>query len=261
MATSLSGIVIAMLHPWKLEKGISMLGNAVLTSPADRGSLPVLSEEIRSVLGSLGVSGRRIRLSKGSMISFQHGRQAGLHLLRDGRMKTLRFSEEGRVMILDLLDSGDVFGEMSLVAYDDDREGEATYAEALEDAEIETFSRFVMERALQGRPSLALAIARLVGDRRRRVEKRLETHVFRKVPARLAVLLLDLADRFGKPGAQGTELDIPLSQQDLGNLIGASREIVSLTLSEFRRRGAVSTVGRRMALNESRLRRELRAGA
>jgi CRP-like cAMP-binding protein len=47
-----------------------------------------------------------------------------------------------------------------------------------------------------------------------------------------------------------------LSQQDLGNLIGASREIVSLTLSEFRRREAVSMLGRRILVYESKLRRE-----
>jgi CRP-like cAMP-binding protein len=229
-----------------------MLVNAVQTSPADAGPL---SEEIRAALGALGMSGRKTRLAKGSMVSFQQGAQAGLHLLLDGRMKTLRFSEEGRVMILELLDSGDVFGEMSLVG-----EGnEATYAEALEEVEIETIPRFAVERALRGRPALALSIARLMGDRRSRLERRLETYVFWKVPARLAHLLLDLAERFGKPGPNGIELDIALSQQDMGNLIGASREIVSLTLSDFRRRGVISTVGRRMAVNEARLRQELRA--
>ncbi len=235
-----------------------MLGNAVLTIPTDRCTPSDLSEEIRSALASLGVTGRRTRLSKGSMVPFQQGAHSGLHLLLDGRMKALRFSEEGRVIILELLDSGDVFGEMSLVAVDDDG-GEATYAEALEEVEIETIPRFVMDRALRGRPALALSIARLMAGRRSRLERRLETYFFWKVPARLAHLLLELAERFGKPGAEGTELDIPLSQQDLGNFIGASREIVSLTLSELRRRGAISSVGRRMAVNESRLRHELRA--
>ncbi len=51
-------------------------------------------------------------------------------------------------------------------------------------------------------------------------------------------------------------LDIPLSQQDLGNLIGASREIVSLTLSELRRRGVVSMLGRRIVIDPNKLRLE-----
>jgi CRP/FNR family transcriptional regulator len=171
-------------------------------------------------------------------------------------MKTLRFSEDGRVMILDLLDTGELFGEMALMA----EEGtEPTYAEALEDVEIELYPRFALEGALRGRPAMALGIARLMAARRKRLERRLETQVFQRVPVRLACLLLELAERFGAPEGRGTVLDIALSQQDLGNLIGASREIVSLTLSEFRRREAVSMLGRRIVVNEQRLRRETAA--
>jgi len=217
--------------------------------------VPSLSQEIRASLDSLGIAGRRFRLSKGSMVSLhEEGARSGLHLLLGGRMKTLRFSEDGRVMILDLLATGEVFGEMALVA----EEGtEPTYAEALEEVEIETYPRFALEGALRGRPGMALGIARLMAARRRRIERRLETQVFQRVPVRLASLLLELAGRFGEPEERGLVLDIPLSQQDLGNLIGASREIVSLTLSEFRRREAVSMLGRRIVVNEARLRREV----
>lgn len=216
--------------------------------------VPSCSQEIRAALDSLGIGGKCFRLSKGSMVSLhEDGARSGLHLLLGGRMKTMRFSEDGRVMILDLLDTGEVFGEMALVA----EEGtEPTYAEALEEVEIETFPRFALDGVLRGRSALALGIARLMAARRKRLERRLETHVFQRVPVRLASLLLELAERFGEPQERGTVVDIPLSQQDLGNLIGASREIVSLTLSEFRRREAVSMLGRRIVVHESKLRRE-----
>ncbi|MGH9390314.1 MAG: Crp/Fnr family transcriptional regulator [Vicinamibacteria bacterium] len=217
--------------------------------------MPSYSQEIRTALDSLGIGGRCFRLSKGSMVSLhEEGARSGLHFLLGGRMKTLRFSEDGRVMILDLLDTGEVFGEMALVA-----EGgtEPTYAEALEEVEIETFPRFALDGVLRGRTALALGIARLMAARRKQLERRLETQVFQRVPVRLASLLLELAERFGGPEEGGTVVDIPLSQQDLGNLIGASREIVSLTLSEFRRRAAVSMLGRRIVIHESKLRREV----
>ena len=216
--------------------------------------VPSCSQEIRAALDSLGMDARCFRLSKGSMVSLhEEGARSGLHLLLGGRMKTLRFSEDGRVMILDLLDTGEVFGEMALVA----QEGtEPTYAEALEDVEIETFPRFALDGVLRGRSALALGVARLMAARRKRLERRLENQVFQRVPVRLACLLLELADRFGEPAEEGTVVDISLSQQDLGNLIGASREIVSLTLSEFRRRAAVSMLGRRIVVHEPKLRRE-----
>jgi CRP-like cAMP-binding protein len=215
-------------------------------------------EEIRSALASVGGTGRRSRLSKGSMVSLQGGLEGhgGLHFLLEGRMKTLRFSRDGRVMILDLLSAGDVFGEMSLVP---DGRGEPTYAEALEDVEVETIPALLVERVLGARPALALAMTRLMGARRSGLERRLEDQIFEKVPARLGRLLLELAERFGVPSAGGTIVEIPLSQQDLGNLIGASREIVSLTLSALRRRGALSMAGRRIVVHEDALRREVTA--
>jgi CRP/FNR family transcriptional regulator, cyclic AMP receptor protein len=239
----------------KAPESVSMLRHAVLGSRSDGSPL---SEEICAALDAAGVSGRRTRLSKGTMVSLQQGPQGGLHLLIEGRMKLQRFTEEGRVVILELLDAGDLFGEMSLVGEDD---GESAYAEALEEVEIETFPQFAVDRVLRRHSTIALSIARLIGNRRNRLETRLLIYVFWKVHSRLAHLLLDLAERFGKPGTagtDGTEIDISLSQQDLGNLIGASREIVSLTLSEFRRRGSISMVGRRMVVNEAYLHRELR---
>lgn len=215
---------------------------------------PSLSQEIRASLDSLGIAGRRSRLSKGSMVSLHEDcARSGLHVLLGGRMKTLRFSEDGRVLILDLFATGEVFGEMALLT---EEATEPTYAQALEEVEIETYPRFALEGALRGRPGVALSIARLMAARRKRLERRLETQVFQRVPVRLASLLLELAERFGEPEARGLVLDIPLSQQDLGNLIGASREIVSLTLSEFRRREAISMLGRRIVVNGARLRRE-----
>lgn len=237
-----------------------MLASAVRPNAA---GTPSSSDEIRAILGQLGLRGRPARLGKGSMVSLHDGPHAGLHLLLRGRMKTTRFSTKGKVMILDLLDAGDVFGEMSIV---DELGSEPTFAEALQAVEIETIPRFTFERALNGRPALAIAVARLIGARRNRLERRLETQVSLRVPTRLAFLLLDLAERFGKavpsppaPSAGGPRrfvLDIPLSQQELGNLIGASREMVSLTLSEFRRRGAVSMVGRRIVIEPEKLRPE-----
>jgi CRP/FNR family transcriptional regulator len=178
---------------------------------------------------------------------------AGLHILLEGRMKTLRFSSEGRVIILELLDAGDVFGESSFV--NDDLTTPA-YAEALGEVEIESIPRFAVERALASRPPLAIGFARLMGARRGRLERRLEDYTFERVPERLVRLLLELADRFGEPAPRGTVLDISLSQQDLANLIGASREIVSLTLSELKRREAISMAGRRIVVHDRSLLRE-----
>ena len=132
-----------------------------------------------------------------------------------------------------------------------------SYIEALEESRLHTIPCLSFERLLTGRPGLALRVASLIGERCNQLERRLESQVFHRVPVRLASQLLELAERYGVPRSGGTLLALSLSQQDLGNWIGASREIVSLTLSEFKRKGLVSTEGRRLVLHEDALRREL----
>jgi CRP/FNR family transcriptional regulator len=173
-------------------------------------------------------------------------------------MKILRFSDEGRVILLELVESGGLFGELGCVSTPSSDRG-SSYAEALEDAIVYSIPFRMFERALAQRPTLAVGIANLLAQRCDELERRLEAHVFHKVPMRLVNQLLELAQRYGVEHDRGTLISLPLSQQDLGNLIGASREIVSLTLSELKRRGLVSSKGRRLIVREDELRAEIAA--
>lgn len=221
----------------------------------DSGPLS-LSSEILVTLTNLGHTPMALRVGRGDLISLEDGRGCGVHVLSGGRMKILRFSDEGRVILLDIVEPGGLFGELSFVP-EPSTEGGSRYAEALEDAVIYSIPFLMFERALRQRPSLAVGIAALLGQRCSKLERRLEAHVFHKVPTRLVNQLLELAERYGVEHERGTLIAIPLSQQDLGNIIGASREIVSLTLSDFKRRGLVSSKGRRLIVREAELRAEL----
>jgi CRP/FNR family transcriptional regulator len=215
-----------------------------------------LSGQILNGVSALGHTASPLRLERGELVCLQDGRGAGVHVLTRGRMKILRFSNEGRVMLLDLVEPGDVFGELACVA-GQPAEGGPSYAEALEDTTSYSVPRETFERLLRAQPDVALGVASLLGERCHKLERRLEAHVFYKVPTRLVTELLELARRYGVEHEGGTLLSIPLSQQDLGNLIGASREIVSLTLSELKKRGLVDSKGRRLVVYEDRLRAEL----
>ena len=213
-----------------------------------------LSGEILSAVAGLGRAPAKLLLGKGELISLQSGRGAGIHIVSRGRVKTLRFSDQGKVMLLDLLGPGDLFGDLSFLSERADSEPVQSYAEAFEPSELYSIPAMMFERLLRLRPSLAVRIVGLTGDRCRSLERRLEARVCQKVPARLARQLLDLAGRFGERTSEGTLLPFAVSQQDLANFIGASREIVSLTLSDFRRRGVVRCRGRKLVLDTAGLR-------
>lgn len=213
------------------------------TALAHDPSTSSLSSSVRLALQSLGMTPRRLRLHKGAVIGLSEQRSAGLYLIRRGSVKVVRVSDDGKALLLELAAESEIFGEMTLFAGISER---ATYGEALETTEIQFLNRVSFSRLLAARPQIALQLAELMSTKRIEIERRLESHALRRVPHRLATELLRLAARYGTTDPAGTALRVRLSQQDLGSLIGASREMVSLTLSEFRRRGLVAARGRRL---------------
>lgn len=230
---------------------------AAVASEAEAVSL---SSEILMTSAALGYTPGRLRVPRGELVSLQDGRGRGIHVLSEGHVKILKFSDEGRVILLELVEPGGLFGEPAFGLSRVLPEGAPCYAEAIEDAVLHTIPVLTFERVLRHRPQLALGIASLLGDRCSKLERRLEARVFERVPTRLGHQLLELAERYGVPHDAGTLLSLALSQQDLANLIGASREIVSLTLSELKRRDLITSEGRRLVVREDPLREALVTG-
>ena len=86
-------------------------------------------------------------------------------------------------------------------------------------------------------PGLALGVTKLIGLRRKRVERRLRSLLFRSNRERLTQLLLDLTDQYGNATTEGVEMGIKLSHQDLASIIGATRETVTTVLGEMQSEG------------------------
>jgi CRP/FNR family cyclic AMP-dependent transcriptional regulator len=158
-----------------------------------------------------------------------------IYLLKRGVVKISALLDDGREVILALLQKGQVFGEEEAL------EGTPrdNMAEAYEDALICLMTRQDFLELLRAHPDMAFRVTKLIGFRLKTFRTRLETLLFKGAPARLAHTLLELAQDHGIPDDQGVLLPLRLSQQDLANLIGVTRESVNLALSDFRRRGVV----------------------
>jgi CRP-like cAMP-binding protein len=105
------------------------------------------------------------------------------------------------------------------------------------------------------RPDVALHVTKLVGFRRRRIENRLRNILFRSNRERMVGLLLELLDSHGQSRADGSwEIRLPLSHQDLANLIGSTRETVTVTLGQLQRDRLIRVERRHLlVLNRQRL--------
>ena len=142
-----------------------------------------LSEDELRVLGP---PSHRVLAKKGRPIYLPGEPGGSIHLLESGRIKLLRTYSNGRELILDIVEPKEIFGEMSIL-YD---EPEETVAEALEPSWVWTYPWIRLKRLVRSNPESAWRMVRLIGWRRRKAENRLESMVFRRVPGRLAALLL-----------------------------------------------------------------------
>lgn len=163
-----------------------------------------------------------------------------------GRVKISRVTPDGKELTIAYRGPGEVFGELCIV---DGRHREEM-AEAMENALVTQVPRERFEKLLQVHVGLAYAMTKVMCERRREVERKMEDLVFKDVNAKLAELLLDLCENYGVDDDRGTLVAVKITHQEMANLIGSTRETVSLTLSQFKRSKLIATDGRKVIVTD-----------
>src|SRR5712692_1826154 len=176
---------------------------------------------------------------KGQLLYSQEDRAEVLFLLKRGRVQLYRLTPSGKRLDLAVIEPGAFFGEMPLV-------GESlrhTFAEAVEDSLICVMSRSDIERLMRERSEVALRMIEVLSRRLALCEARLEEMAYRSVPARIAAVLLRLSQgQSGEP--------VPITHQELGDMIGALRESVTKVLDDFQRAGLLELSRGRVILRD-----------
>ena len=144
----------------------------------------------------------------------------GVLLLVSGRVKICSVTPEGKQSILAFIEPGEMFGELSIL----DHGSREEYAEASEKSTVVLIPVEYMRELVERNSHLALSVTKLLGLRRKRVERRLKYLLFRSNRDRLIHLLLELAEDYGKQNGARIDLSIKLSHQDLASVIGSTRE-------------------------------------
>ncbi len=168
----------------------------------------------------------------------EHGES--VFLLASGRAKICHLTPEGKQSILAFIEPGELFGELAIL----ERGPRQEYAEAVDPCTVVLIPGEVMQELMQRHSDVSLGITKLIGLRRRRIEQRLKNLLFLSNRERLTHLLLELAEQYGSPVAEGIQLGIKLSHQDLANVIGSTRESVTVVLGEMQAAGLIK-IGRR----------------
>jgi len=156
-----------------------------------------------------------------------------LYVVIDGKVKLGKTSLDGRENLLAILGPGQMFGELSFF----DPGPRSATATAVTDVELKSLGHATLSPVLSAHPDVAHALLNQLAGRLRRTNEVVGDLVFSDVPGRVAKALLDLASRFGRRADDGVHVNHDLTQEELAQLVGASRETVNKALADFASRG------------------------
>ena len=209
---------------------------------------PEEREELRGMMS-------QTTLRRGEVLFNEGDSGDRLYILLTGKVKLGHTSVDGRENLLAVLGPGEVVGELTLF----DPGPRSTTATAVAATELLALEHNQLMGFIDSHPTLAKDMLRALAVRLRRTNIALADLVFSDVPGRVAKALLDLAERFGAPTEDGIHVPHDLTQEELAQLVGASRETINKSLAEFVSRGWIRLEGRAVTLIDvERLKRRAR---
>ncbi len=211
-----------------------------------------LSEEDASALRA-GIS--TVHLNRGERLFSEGDTGDKLYIILSGKIKLTKAAPDGRENLLSVHGPGEMFGELSLF----DPIPRTSSATAVTNAELAGVAHEDLRTWLSTRPEVAMHLLQALAKRLRRINEVKADLVFTDVPGRVAKALLDLAERFGVPSPAGIQVNHDLTQEELAQLVGASRETVNKALADFAARGWLQLAAKSVVLTDvDRLRKRAR---
>jgi CRP/FNR family cyclic AMP-dependent transcriptional regulator len=193
-----------------------------------------LSEKDIEAIGSVSMT-RSIKAREELFHKGDEGSQ--LYIVGRGRLKVITTSDEGDDLMFCVVEVGDVIGEIGLLV---DRHRTAT-VRAMEASDLIVIDRREFRSLLRTRPDVAIELLTVLAERLSRVSEFLEDTHFLNLPVRLAKKLVDFVYHHGKERAGGAQtlIDVKLSQEEWGDLVGTTRESINKQFGIWSKEGMI----------------------
>jgi len=196
---------------------------------------------------ALAAAAKRRRFRRDEAIFDKDDPGESLFIIDEGSIRIYLPSPQGADLTLAMLGPGDFFGDMALL----DGRPRSASAAALEETEAVVLDRADFTAVIRSRPEAAMAVLAAVAGRLRETNEMAGDLAFLDVAGRLAKKLLELAAAHGVQRPGGILLDLRLTQEELANMVGVTRESVNRNLARLRREGVISGQGRRMVIRDA----------
>ncbi len=173
---------------------------------------------------------------KDEFIYFPDDPSDTLYFLKEGKVKIANYSEEGKEIIMTILQPGEVFGEFSLI-----EEGKrSNFAQALDQVKVCKIGKTDFQQLMEKHGHFSLRVNKLIGFRLKKIERRLESLFFKDARARIVEFLLDMAHENGESVGFETMIKNNLTHQDIANLTATSRQTVTSVLNDLRAKNFIN---------------------
>lgn len=188
------------------------------------------------------------RYNKGNLILMAEDEGNVLFVINKGKVKVSILSEDGREVILSILDDNDFFGEMALL---DGKPRSATVT-AIEETEALLLHRADFLDLLEKIPQIAAKLLEELTGRLRKADKKIESLALSKVTGRVANTLLQLAEEFGMEVSEGIMVRNRPTHQQLANMAGTTRETVSRVMKRLEKNGYIISKGKNFIISKEK---------
>lgn len=188
-----------------------------------------------------------LEASSGEYIYFPHQNRNKLYFAKDGFIKLGYIDEQGNEVIKEIIQKGEVFGQLTLEKNNEQDEFAQAYKS---DVSLCAFTMEDFLRLLQRKPEMAIAFSFHLGNKLRKVENRLLNILNKDVKSRLAQLLLQLAADNNSIADNKALIDKFLTHDDIAKLIGSSRQTVTTTLNQFEKQELITVSKKHIGIND-----------
>ncbi|OGF46160.1 MAG: hypothetical protein A2231_03330 [Candidatus Firestonebacteria bacterium RIFOXYA2_FULL_40_8] len=173
---------------------------------------------------------------KGSFLFFENEEGNSLYIVVSGLIKIYKSDQTGRIKTLAYLKEGDFFGEMAML----DEQKRSASASVLEESIVLILNRSDFQREILNNPIIALRLMQALSSRLRSADKQIEDLTFRNLPGRVASALIDLSKKHGEKTPEGVRISLKLTHQELAEMIGTAREVVTSIINDFRKANSIT---------------------
>ena len=210
----------------------------------DSGQLQFLDALSQEQVDALRAIGRVRRYASGERLFLEREPGDAVLVLQSGRVKLSSITDGGREALLGIREPGELIGEMSAI----DEAPRSATATAMEPVEVLALSSKAFTAYLERTPGVALVLVRMLNRRLRDADRKRAEFLAQDTVGRVCSRLVELADRFGQSGDDGTHIDLAITQEDLAGWTGSSREAVIRALRTLRELGWIETRRRGVTL-------------